>query len=238
MLPGPVFTQEMLVTSRRKRYYFLRFLYGFALLSLIAANYRTFAQEIEAAQNQATFYWTPKGGTVSMTRVGLSLEQTQQLMGMFANRTVVSFLNLQDAVIVLLTPALVAGVIATEKQRKTLHYLLASRLTNSEIVLGKLFARLSHVGLFLAVGLPIFSLVILFGGVDPKYVIFSYMNSCSTAFFLASLALFVSCIARKAPRGDLSRLRRPDVLAASPPDQRRGRSELLSRPLELDAEGE
>ena len=196
MLPGPVFSHEMLTTSRRKRYYFLRFIYGFALLSLIAVNYRTFAGELDLAVNQVYNVYTPNG--FRQLNRGLSLEQTQQIMGMFANRTVVSFLNLQDAVIILLTPALVAGVIATEKQRKTLHYLLASRLTNSEIILGKLFARLSHVGLFLAVGLPIFSLVILFGGVDPNYVIFSYLNSCSTAFFLASLALFVSCIARKA----------------------------------------
>ena len=44
-----------------------------------------------------------------------------------------------------LTPALVAGVIADEKQRKTLHYLMASRLNSAEIVLGKLLVRMLYV---------------------------------------------------------------------------------------------
>ena len=42
-------------------------------------------------------------------------------------------------------PALVAGIISDEYQRKTLHYLLASRLSSAEIVLGKLGARMVHV---------------------------------------------------------------------------------------------
>ena len=43
--------------------------------------------------------------------------------------------------ILVLVPALVSGVIADEKQRKTLHYLLTSRLDDLEIVVGKLNAE-------------------------------------------------------------------------------------------------
>lgn len=194
---GPVFAHEMIATSRRKRYFFLRFIYGLAILSLIAINYKTFTHEFENAFASLTGDWRmygPRPFSLSQRK----LELAQQIIGRFVNRTVVAFLNLQDAMIVLLTPAIVAGSIAIEKQRKTLHYLLTSQLTDGEIVLGKLAARLSHVAVFIAVGLPIVSLLLLLGGVDPIYVLFSYLNSCSTAFFLASLCLFVSCLARRA----------------------------------------
>ena len=68
----------------------------------------------------------------------------------------------------LLTPALVAGVIADEKQRKTLHYLMASRLSSAEIVLGKLLVRMLYVTVLLGVSLPVLSLLVLLGGIDPR----------------------------------------------------------------------
>ena len=77
----------------------------------------------------------------------------------------------QEILVLALTPALVAGVIADEKQRKTLHYLLASQLTSSEIVLGKLLVRMLYVGVLLGVSLPVLSLLVLLGGIDPRLVL-------------------------------------------------------------------
>ena len=70
----------------------------------------------------------------------------------------------QGVAVLVLTPAIVAGVVADEKRRKTLQYLMVSRLTSTEIILGKLFARLLHIGVFLAIGLPVMCLISLFGG--------------------------------------------------------------------------
>lgn len=67
-----------------------------------------------------------------------------------------------------LTPALVADAIASERQNKTLHDLLVSRLRSDEIVWGKLAARLLSVAVFPALVLPVLSLVSLFGGVSPQ----------------------------------------------------------------------
>ena len=97
----------------------------------------------------------------------------------------------------LLTPALVAAVIADEKQRKTLHYLMASRLTSIEIVLGKLLVRMLYVLVLLGVSLPILSLLVLLGGVDPLLVLLSCRATLSTGWFLASLSIWVSTIARR-----------------------------------------
>ena len=83
----------------------------------------------------------------------------------------VTFAVVQAVVVLLLTPALVGGAIADERQRKTLHYLLTSELSSVEIVMGKLAARLLQVGVLVALGLPVVSLIGLFGGVD-------FLSSC------------------------------------------------------------
>ncbi len=97
----------------------------------------------------------------------------------------------------MLTPALVAGAIADEKRRKTLHYLLASRLTGPEIVLGKLLVRMLYVGVLLGVSFPVMSLLVLLGGIDPMLVLFCGAGLLSTAWFLAALSIWVSTIARR-----------------------------------------
>ncbi|HWE37242.1 MAG TPA: ABC transporter permease subunit, partial [Isosphaeraceae bacterium] len=195
MLPGPVFNIELLTTARRGRYYALRTVYGLVLLLIVAASYRDFEQMV-TAQSQWVAAVTARGMQAPSLR-----EQYTQLMAQFANQTVTALVVAQGVAVLALTPALVAGVIASERQRKTLHYLLASRLTGPEIVVGKLMARLLHVGVFLAIGLPILSLLTLFGGVDPRFVLLSYASAISTAVFLAALAIFVSAIARRAREG-------------------------------------
>jgi ABC-type transport system involved in multi-copper enzyme maturation permease subunit len=103
----------------------------------------------------------------------------------------------QEILVLVLTPALVAAVIADERQRKTLHYLMASRLTSSEIVLGKLLVRMLYLLVLIGVSLPVLSLLVLFGGVDPNLVVVACGGTITTAWFLASLSIWVSTIARR-----------------------------------------
>ena len=67
------------------------------------------------------------------------------MVGWFAFSAFVAITVGQELLALVLTPTLVAGAIAEEKRRKTMHYLLASQLTSAEIVLGKLAARLLPV---------------------------------------------------------------------------------------------
>jgi ABC-type transport system involved in multi-copper enzyme maturation permease subunit len=175
MLPGPVFNVELLTTARRARYYAVRVLYGLILLFVLWQMYSSY------------FYWRTRNTN------NLSIHD----MSEFAHETFAAIGVAQLIAVLALTPTLVAGVISDEKQRKTLHYLLASRLTSAEIVLGKLAARLLHVGVFLALALPIVSLIGLFGGVDPELVLYTYAGTFTTAFFLAGLSIWISTIARR-----------------------------------------
>ena len=82
--------------------------------------------------------------------------------GLFA-----AILWLQGIVILFLTPAFLAGAIAEDRQRKVLFYLLASPLSGAEIVLGKVAARLINLVVLVMVGLPVVSLCLFLGGIDP-----------------------------------------------------------------------
>jgi ABC-type transport system involved in multi-copper enzyme maturation permease subunit len=172
MLPGPVFHFELMATARRSRFYLIRAFYA-AILFVILWG-------IHAA-------WTSETGG----------ELPSQMVSWFAFSTFCGITIGQEILVLALTPALVAGVIADEKQRKTLHYLMASQLTSAEIVLGKLLVRMLYVTVLLGVSLPVLSLLVLMGGIDPLLVLLSCGATLSTGWFLASLSIWVSTIARR-----------------------------------------
>ncbi len=73
---------------------------------------------------------------------------------------------LQLAVVIFFSALLAASAVSQEKDRRTLDLLLLTKLSNTELVLGKLLAALLNVFVLLAVGLPVFMLAALFGGVS------------------------------------------------------------------------
>jgi ABC-type transport system involved in multi-copper enzyme maturation permease subunit len=138
--------------------------------------------------------WVIYEGWLAEAGVELSAKQ----VGWFAFTAFCGNSVSQMVLVLTLTPALVAGVIADEKRRKTLHYLLASRLTGPEIVVGKLLARMLHVGVLLGVSFPVLSMLVLLGGIDPLLIVLACGAAASTAWFLAALSTWVSTIARRA----------------------------------------
>jgi ABC-type transport system involved in multi-copper enzyme maturation permease subunit len=172
MIPGPVFNFELLTTARRGRFYAVRGAYAFVLLIIFWVIHVDWSAD--------------RGSTLTVKQV--------------AAFALVCFYGVslgQMLLVLTLTPALVAGVIADEKQRKTLHYLLASRLSGPEIVIGKLLARMLHVGVLLAVSVPVLSMLVLLGGIDPMVILLSCGAAASSAWFLAALSIWVSTIARR-----------------------------------------
>jgi ABC-type transport system involved in multi-copper enzyme maturation permease subunit len=170
MLMGPVFRSELLRTARRGRYYLLRALYGALLLLVVWGGYEgTFAG-----------------------RTGVPLKQVAS----FAEKTFVTFAVVQLVTVLVLIPPLYGGAIADEKQRKTLHYLMASRLSGAEIVLDKVLGRLPHLGVFMAIGLPVVSILRLFGGIPIEHLLVAYGGTLTTAVFAVALTVLVSTLAR------------------------------------------
>ena len=173
MLPGPVFNFELQATARRGRFYTIRAFYAIVLLIILWAIHASWSSAYDGAeipQSMVTWFGVSALGGITIG---------------------------QEILVLVLTPALVAGVIADEKKRKTLHYLMASQLTSSEIVLGKLFVRMLYVGVLLGVSVPVMSLLVMLGGIDPWLVVMSCGATLSTAWFLATLSIWVSTMARR-----------------------------------------
>ena len=174
---GPVFRFELITTARRKRYYVARVVYGLFLLFSLGSQY-------------GRGDWS-RYATVNLTRDSIA-EMNEFAQQMFAALTWA-----QGVALLCLVPALLAGVIADEAQRKTLHYLLASRMSSTEIVLGKLGARLLHVGVIVLMGVPIVCLLALYGSLDPWEVTYVYAGTFSLVLFVSGVSLFVSVLARR-----------------------------------------
>jgi ABC-type transport system involved in multi-copper enzyme maturation permease subunit len=109
---------------------------------------------------------------------------------------VFNVLWVQALAVLLLTPAWVAGAIASEKEANTLDLLLITPLADREIVLGKLFGRLGQVGVVLLAGLPVLTLALVLGGVHPAVPLAGFVVTAATLFSVGSFALLCSVLAR------------------------------------------
>jgi ABC-type transport system involved in multi-copper enzyme maturation permease subunit len=158
---GPVFARELVTTPRRPQHYLTRSVYVTALLVLMCTA------------------WLVVAGTQIIRNVGDMARFGASLFQVLA--------PLQLALITFLAALGSASAVALEKDRRTLILLLLTRLRNSELVLGKLFASLLDIVTMIAVAIPLFLLVTLFGGVDPAQVWRSAAITLATALAAASL---------------------------------------------------
>ncbi len=166
MLVGPVFTREAVVAPRRPRHYVMRTVYGVGLLLLICTA------------------WMVLNGTQVVRNVGD--------MARFGTILFQILAPLQLAIMLFLSAIQSASNIAVEKDKQTLILLLMSRLTNSELVLGKLFSSLLNIGVMLMTSLPIFMLIVLFGGTSFEQVGWTYAVTVLTAIAAGSLGAMVA----------------------------------------------
>jgi ABC-type transport system involved in multi-copper enzyme maturation permease subunit len=99
-----------------------------------------------------------------------------------------------------------AGAICSDKARGNLTLLFATDLTDAEIVLGKLAARLAPALGLIACAAPVLALATLFGGVDPAVLTGAILVCLACAVFGCTLALTLSVWGRKAHFARLVRL--------------------------------
>ena len=138
---GPVFAYEWLISSRRWQGYAIRSLFVLFLLAALV------------------FVW------LSQTRTSGAI--THQTLAMLAAKAYLAVVGTQLTLVLLVAPAATAGAICLDRARGTLTHLLVTDLTDTEIVLGKLAARLVPVLGMIACSLPVMALFTLLGGVDP-----------------------------------------------------------------------
>jgi ABC-2 type transport system permease protein len=103
----------------------------------------------------------------------------------------------QMVLITLVTPALTAGAISSERERQTIDLLFVTRIPPFSIIWGKLLASMSFVVLLLLLSVPIFSLVFLFGGIELDQVLYSFLVTIVAALALGLIGIAFSTSLRR-----------------------------------------
>ncbi len=171
---GAIFTKELRVTSRRRRSYVLRVAYlGALLLALLA----TFSSTRHAF-----------GGVAARV-------QEQALMGALFFFCFSLFCVIAMG---LIAPVLTATAINSERLHNTLHVLLMTPISNTQIVSGKLFSRLLVALTLIGLSLPVLALVRLLGGVELHQMLGVICLCVSFAMGCAAIGLFYSAILSRA----------------------------------------
>ena len=145
MFIGPVFAREVTIAPRREWTYILRSVYvGLLLLLIVTA-------------------WLVISGTQIITDPGDFARFGTMLFQFLA--------PVQLVLAVFLAATLAASAVGQEKERGTLLLLLMTRMTNCELVLGKLLASLLNIITMLAVSIPVFMAVAMLGGVSYYQIV-------------------------------------------------------------------
>ncbi|HLJ96094.1 MAG TPA: ABC transporter permease subunit [Gemmataceae bacterium] len=180
-LIGPVFAYDVVRSARRGRQVIARSAYGgIVLAALLCAYSLWFGDTIHAFRDLFAQAALPANA-----------------LARFASVFFGAFVAIQLLATLALTPAYTAGVIAQEKQRGTLDALLATALDSREIVAGLLLSRLANLASLIITGLPILSLMILWGGIDPELVLAVFVGTGLTMISLAGLSLLQSVYATR-----------------------------------------
>ncbi len=173
MTNSPVFQRELLVFARGWHLHAFRWLYGLILFAIAVAP-----------------IWSRRD--LSSARELESRELTALNYYFFYSIVLAQFVAT-----LILMPALVAGAIAGEKQRRGFDVLLTTCLSSTQIVTGKLAARLCQLVVVLLLSVPVFCILGLNGGIDPRLVAVSFAVILCSGILIASLAILISTFVRR-----------------------------------------
>ncbi len=168
---GPVYACERSIASRRWQTYAARSFLLSALLVAMAtvASASARVAGVGFAQNYAAL-----GESYFYAMVGVEL-----------------------ALVLLAAPAATAGAICLDRTRGTLAHVLVTDLSDAEIVLGKLAARLAPILALVACTWPVMAISSLLGGIDPIALTLAFAIIIAVATLGCSLALLLSVWARR-----------------------------------------
>ncbi len=163
---GPILAREWMVAPRRLRFYLQRIVFVLVLFSLVCTAWALLAgiQQVRNLGDLARF-----GVLVFQIIVPLELIVTMFLAAVAS-----------------------ASNVSQEKDRRTLDLLLLTRLSSSQIVLGKLTSSLIGIGNLILASLPLLLLIAILGGVTVRQVFWATAIIVVTAAWSGALANLVA----------------------------------------------
>ncbi len=163
---GAVFEREVRMVPRNQGMAIARAVYAGSLLAIIATC------------------WMVITGTQSISTAGDTARFGATLLRILA--------PLQLSLAMLAAAMTSAIAVSTEKDRRTLELLLVSRLTDTQLVFGKLAGSLARVILLLLSAVPMFALAGLFGGVTPQQLARVFVVTGAAALASGSITTTVA----------------------------------------------
>ncbi len=177
--PGPVFVYESLIFARRRQVYAGRILFVLALLVGLGIS-----------------WWNNINSPGSGQPLG-SRPDTLQALARAGISFFFALAGIQLSMVLLVAPAATAGALCEDRARGILAQMATTDLSDSEIVLGKLFSRLAPILALLACALPVVSLAALLGGIDGAALVGLFAVSVAVAVLGCALALAISVEVKK-----------------------------------------
>jgi ABC-type transport system involved in multi-copper enzyme maturation permease subunit len=172
MCAGPVLTFELITSARRTRFFLWRVAYASLLLMLLVLIY--------------------------LSVFGFAGANTIVAASQYANAFFHTFAIVQLMAVLVLGPALAAGAIARERERRTIEYLFTTHLTDGEIVRHKFAASVLQLASAVLVGAPVLAVAMLLGGIAIETLAASWLITLSTIVLIVAVSLAASTIARRA----------------------------------------
>ena len=125
----------------------------------------------------------PQGGVVVTGELGRQL--------------FIGVLFIELMLIIFIVPALTAGAITTERERKTFDLLQTTLITKATFVVGKMQSALGYIVLLLLSAIPLQSIAFLFGGVSEAELILALLVLLVSAIALGAFGMFFSSITER-----------------------------------------
>jgi ABC-2 type transport system permease protein len=116
-------------------------------------------------------------------------ELAKEATGVFKSLSII-----QLGMVCVLAPIFAAAAITQEKDSQTYNILLSTPLTNGQIVLGSLLSRLFFVFALLVAGIPLFCIMMVYGGVTGDKIGLSIGLAGATALITGTLAITISVV--------------------------------------------
>ncbi|MEK3935266.1 ABC transporter permease [Sporosarcina sp. FSL W7-1349] len=104
---------------------------------------------------------------------------------------------IQLALVLFITPGLTAGTISSEREKQTLPILLTTSQSSFQIISGKLLSSIAFLLLLIVAGLPVYSLVFLFGGISPGRFALVFLFLFVTLLAIGSVGVMFSTLIRR-----------------------------------------
>jgi hypothetical protein len=168
---GPVFVYESILSSRRWQVHAGRSCFVLVLLAGISCVWIYYANSVSPARG---------------------LPHTLKLMAEVGKGFFYALTGIQLALILLAAPAAAAGSLGTDRARATLLQMMVTDLSDTEVVLGTLAARLAPVVALIAAAAPVTALAALLGGIDHAALAGVLVISLALALLTCTLALTLS----------------------------------------------